>query len=254
MASVAGDAFAATLRMRYMDTVESMLSLNARIDEKLKLLETKERQHSLVSFRSSVSETAREVGICLDENVKEIEEAERRHIESHNVLLPHLFPTLTEVPIRWDVSQCSEFLTISEGGRVVTKTKSSGSRSGVLATLPNIPSFQVCLGHVCGGSVSCLVGYRKGGDTMLERFSSACGWFLDVSTGNLFHNGEYRNYCPKLKSKQAVTVNWNRAACIISFMVDGINHGDAFDSVTRGCVALYPCVFITSGTFVKLLD
>lgn len=74
-----------------------------------------------------------------------------------------------------------------------------------------------------------------------------CGWYLFASTGNLHsQSGSDQTYCDPIQENSIVGVKRNRDDGTISFSVDGVDKGVAFQNVPKDvdlCV-----VYIGSGS------
>lgn len=273
------------MRLQYLSLVEAMLSLNSQVDEKLKVLEARERQHNAILARvnsnkdAAKSKISLNVGghvfttsketllrfdetyfcallgsdawteedgtyfidrspVCFDRILAALrygepidysglssKQAEQLRVERDYYQLPSWVDATL---MTWDTSRCSRFLKVSECGRILTKTSTDCTCSGAIVMKPDVPSFKIRIRKMPKGDL--WIGY----------VSTAA---LDVNpdhAGNvgwcLYANGcraaePFSKYSPPLNEGDLVVVQLDVLASTISFRINGVQHGIAFQNV-----------------------
>eukprot|EP01118_Nematostelium_gracile_P008711 TRINITY_DN2890_c0_g3_i2.p1 TRINITY_DN2890_c0_g3~~TRINITY_DN2890_c0_g3_i2.p1 ORF type:complete len:161 (+),score=30.54 TRINITY_DN2890_c0_g3_i2:322-804(+) len=74
---------------------------------------------------------------------------------------------------------------------------------------------------------------------------ATCGWFLDLCNGYIHSQNGSRQYTTRIRKGCTAQVFHNKQNGTISFGVNGINQGIAFETIPND-VDLYPCVEINS--------
>lgn len=276
------------LRKEYSGLVAGMLALNAKVDERLKILETKERQydavlasmtekranhhikfpenghrrsdhvdvvHRLNNSRSCIFERNSmcntDGSVAGFEIMKASPEQRSRNEKEHNQFECKVATNLA----RWDPFHCSADLSILEGGQTITKTKGDTLctwSSCLLANSADAPSFKVCME---GKSKIVMVGYAKMKAFRRENNFKSSGWFLDCSDGRLYSAfGHFsRAYTDAIGENSIVVVHFDKASRSISFEINNKPCGVAFGSIDCDDGPLYPCVeLLDAETYVSL--
>jgi len=160
-------------------------------------------------------------------------------------------------PARWDISRCSNSLKVSEEGRAVTKTEVGGGYCACVAAEPDVPSFRVRIWNR-GSEGDIAVGYaRSAGFTPDGANHNRSGWFVYISSGDLWSGfgDRGRSYCAPLNQGDLLEVQYDKTSGLISFAVNGAGLGVAFTSTNSYDGPLFPCVdMYEPGASVALED
>merc|ERR1712007_280001 len=143
-------------------------------------------------------------------------------------------------------------VTLSRDGRTVTLNHSDGGSAR--GTTPNAPSFQVCVRNLATQG-TLWIGYIE--SAIFAPVTEPSGWILESGTGNLLNAKDgslhLARYCCKIRHGDVVTSSFDKEACTISYAVNGVNFGVAFEQVYSD-LSLFPFILLdTEGDSVTLL-
>lgn len=164
----------------------------------------------------------------------------------HDVDYYQLPSGIFTMPTIWDACHCSSKVVISKDGRTVTANGDFLNNGGaVLATTPNVGFCHIRILHL-GEAGPLRVGYMRGIAYKPDQFNDD-GWFV-LSNGDLFcrARGVVPRYCPELRRGDLVSAQFDKEAQTISFIVNGIDYGLAFQDVVSERTSIFPCVLLTS--------
>lgn len=191
-------------------------------------------EHIMSSMRS---------GEALDLDSFPEREASTLQVELDYYLLPRAEPPPPEPDhLRWDAGHCSSSLTVSDDGRVVTKSDGGDNWDAVLAVAP-ASNFKVRIRSLINGDI--MVGYAKAGSFVVDQPNfTESGWFLYCHDGHLYSGfgDSSRNYCGALSQGDVLEVQLDTPLSQISFSINGVHQGVAFASVRSGNEPLFPCI------------
>lgn len=161
---------------------------------------------------------------------------------SHSLFESCTVPELT--PLVWDAGCSCKELTLSDGGRVVTRTGSSRGLYGVIVNKADVDSFKVRVRHLStAGCIS--VGYACL-DKTLENREVVCydGWFIRCANGRFWtaFGDAGATCCGALRVNDLIEVILDRTSSRISFLLNNEERiGVDFRSMSYSMVKLFPC-------------
>lgn len=152
-------------------------------------------------------------------------------------------------PLVWDAECCSKEITLSDGGRIVTKTGSAKGLHGILGNRADIDSFKVRIRYWSRRGFIC-IGYARFGK-LLDNCETARydGWFIRCVNGRFYtaFDDAETAYCGVLHTHDIIEVILDRASSRISFLVNGEERvGVEFGSMGCDCAGLFPCTQLGS--------